>query len=83
MEWPNDTTEVIHMSDTLSVSLEELEKLIKARGHSSYLKRPVIVEYLDLRWFFKERKNFIAFSLLLAEMPDSFFTAKFTALLLE
>ena len=38
---------------------------------------------LDLRWFFAMRMNFIAFSTVLAEMPVSFYSSKFTILMLD
>ena len=56
---------------------------MKEEGLESSQKRPIIVEYLDLRWFFKGFKNFISFSLILDDMPTSFYTSKFTELLLE
>lgn len=83
MEWPSDVTEFTHMSNTLDVSMEKLESLLKEEEHENFLRRPVIVEELDLCWFSKSRKNFISFAAKLKEMPASFYTCKFTICLLN
>ena len=44
---------------------------------------PVIVEALDLRWFYTDRKNFVAFSTILATMPVSFYSSKFAILVVK
>ena len=35
--------------------------------------KPVNVEVRDLKWFFRNRKNFIAFSYMLEALPPSFY----------
>ena len=45
-------------------------------------EKAVWVEYLDLRWFYRGRKNFISFVMLLKEMPGCFYTSKFINALL-
>ena len=70
MDWPSDFQEFTFMSDSLEVTREEIENLVMAQkakkgGEDTIMRRPVIVELLDLRWFFNERRNFIAFSKIL------------------
>ena len=49
----------------------------------NYLNQEIIVEMLDLRWFYAMRKNFVAFSTVLASMPVNFYSSKFTILMLD
>ena len=57
MDWPSDFKEFTYMSDTIEVTTEDLEKRVmkkksKKGDEMIFMRRPVIVELLDLRWFF-------------------------------
>ena len=41
------------------------------------------VGILELSWFFDSRKNFVAFSTLLKDLPNSFYKSKFVEYLLD
>ena len=65
-----------------------LTELIKEAAEKAGLDPPtqntdIVVEFLDLRWFFTFKSNFVAFSTILTEMPVSFYSLKFTKILLN
>ena len=87
LRWPNKVKKLFFMSDTLEISEEMLEGMLKKKvkkgKEDTMMKKTVIVELLDLRWFFNHRKNFIGFSTILAKMPPSFYSSTFTTTLLD
>ena len=62
---------------------DKLEELLRGEDEVKCQSRPVVVEILDLRWFFALRRNFIAFSTILTAMPTSFYSSKFTKLMID
>ena len=71
------------MTNSLEVSESSVQERINSESEGSLIRRPAIVDMLDLRWFFAERKNFVSFALLLDSIPASFYTSRFTAALLD
>ena len=66
LDWPTDQKGYfVQMSDTLEISQDELNSLLKKEKDCKYNSRPVVVELLNLSWFFAGKKNFIAFSMIL------------------
>ena len=85
LDWPSDLSALTLMVDSLDVSKDQLQQIINDQKHDadSIQLRPIVVEMLDLRWLFAAKKNFVAFSMLLSDMPASFYTTKFTVMLLD
>ena len=85
LDWPNNLSEYSYLKDSPVVSIEEIKDLLykEAGEDADFSEKAVHVEYIDMRWFYKDRKNFISFVTLLQEMPGSFFTSKFTKALLD
>lgn len=71
LDWPTDQKGYfVQMSDTLEISQDELNSLLKKslfekKKDYKCNSRPVVVELLNLSWFFAGKKNFIAFSMIL------------------
>ena len=57
--------------------------MICRKRHEACLKRPVDVTVLSLKWFFNERRNFVALSKSLQNLPNKFYTSDFMRFLLE
>lgn len=38
--------------------------------------RPIIVRQMDLRWFFSDKQNFMAFSRLLKDLPSKVYSSR-------
>ena len=84
MHWPTDVDEYILPSDTLELCRDRLEELVKeSSSEKNMVSMLVLVEVLDLRWFYAGRKNFVAFATILTAMPVSFYSSKFTIVLLN
>ena len=85
LDWPNNLSEYSYLKDSPVVSIEEIKDLLykEAGEDADFSEKAVHVEYIDMRWFYKDRKNFISFVTLLQEMPGSFFTSKFTKAILD
>ena len=84
MDWPNGLPEIILSSPTIEVSKEQLqEEVNNMNKDASSQSIPVIVERLDLRWLFAQKKNFIAFSTILTVMPVGFYSSKFISVILN
>lgn len=84
MDWPNDVDEYILPSATLEMCREKLAELVKEFSkEKNMVSKPVLVEVLDLRWFYADRKNFVAFATILTAMPVNFYSSKFTIVLLN
>ena len=47
------------------------------------MEKKVIVEILDLRWFYSQRQNFIGFSTILSKLQWNFYATSFPTLLLD
>ena len=62
-----------------------MEEQIKAEADEDErcIETAVDVHVFDLRWFFNDRKNFVALSQLLNEMPNSFYESMFLGCLLD
>lgn len=59
LDWPTDQKGYfVQMSDTLEISQDELNSLLKKEKDCKYNSRPVVVELLNLSWFFAGKKKF-------------------------
>ena len=45
--------------------------------------KPMSVDIADMQWFYRNKKNFVAFSKLLQEKPNSLYCSEFIICLLE
>ena len=65
LDLPSENPEFVFMTNSLDVSESSVQERINSESEGSLIRRPAIVDMLDLRWFFAERKNFVSFALLL------------------
>ena len=87
LSWPNKVKKLIFMSDTLEISEEMLEdmlnKKVKKGEEDMMMKKTVIVELLDMRWFFNHRKNFYSFLRIVEKIPYRFYSSTFITHMLD
>ena len=84
LNWPRDLSTLTFMTNTLFNSKTDIEALAKGEDSENVVIKPVNVSYMDLTWFFKDNKNFVAFAMMLGrcDLPRSFYSSKFIQLLL-
>jgi len=75
LSWPKNCSISVHMSPSVSIQRETLEKEIKSLHSGELMVRPVELGIQDMRWFHHDRKNFIAFSRLLQGLPSSVYSS--------
>ena len=92
MVWPSKLILLTFMNESTVLRDEEIQKEInkatkKLRGlcHRDEItvKRPVTMRYVDMEWFFADRKNFVAFESMLLGLPNSVYTSEFMNCLLD
>ena len=83
MNWPSDLDVITLMSDTISVSREQLEELAREMSDENTFSRQVKASMVDLRWVFERQNNFVTLALVLNDLPNSFYSSKFMVLLLN
>ena len=63
LDWPIEMDFLTLQSDKCTITQGEIEEELK--GEDDRIKRTVKVSTSDLRWFFRDKKNFVAFTQML------------------
>ena len=91
-KWPMDLKLLTFMSAQSATTKDELKSQIKlarnelrglCRRHCSEAMRPIKVSLLDLDWYFRDRRNFVAFSKLLQYLPKSVYSSELVVCVLD
>ena len=69
------------MVESSDISLDYIKDEFK--DSSATQAKPVSVRMLDMSWFYRGDDNFVAFSKLLENLPNSFYSTEFMQCLLE
>ena len=86
MQWPTNLTVFAKLTNELKVNKEELEEQVKIQAKKKMLKRstplrtrlmPVLVNFLDIKWFLARNKNFVTLSKHLQNLPNEFYSTEF------
>lgn len=80
------------MSHSSSITMDQIETELEKCNRSrrgvcpkqiNLVKRPITVRLIDLGWFFRDKKNFIAFSLNLIDLPKAVYASNFVRCILD
>ena len=76
---------ILLKKDFEEIAFSNKKKLLKKQKMRLYnaKERPVKFGIIDMRWFYRNRRTFAAFSLRLNQVPNSYYASDFMACLLN
>ena len=84
LKWPSKVKMFTFMRNSPFIKKEEIEEHMQQEKLIGTVEKPVNVGILDMRWFYNERKNFVAFSRqLYGETPLRYYSSQFMQCLLD
>ena len=81
LDWPRDLNLLTVRSEKSIITQKQLEDQLASAEDK--VTRVITVRMLNLEWFYRDRKNFAAFSDMLQELPDEVYATEFIECLLD
>jgi len=81
LEWPRDLSLLTIRSKQCTITKEELDTELEE--HENRVTRAVNVATLNMSFFFRDRKNFIAFTQMLQGLPNQVYASIFVESILD
>ena len=83
VKWPKDLQVVAFTSSHIDITKELIEVEARKQSKEEALSKIVDVKFIDFRWFFNSRRNFIYFVKMLDQVPDTFYSSWLMVVLLD
>ena len=81
LDWPRDKALLTKCSRKCTITKEELQAELEDEKDKS--TRAITVRVLNLEWFYRDKKNFSAFTTLFDGLPNQVYSSEFLTCLLD